>query len=389
MLRHTVASHASNGVTRCVLPAVHLVRIATPVLDHPAEGAARAVSTVAQRDPPHAQSLARAWNVPEADVVCAFDQSLSRFGTQDLGVGFLMAKRAMRSTDEELVAVEVRRLLQPPPGTVWPAIRARLDRIARAEGGDLTWAADPPGWQTFDEFVAAVPGWDDEARAFVFHRARGVSLPRRHEKSGGLCYLHAPLVLQRYLVSLRDPAVGMIDMTVLLRQHVASAKLATHLFSDAGGSSAAILKWILEPGSSIMITNKPAQFGDLLKDRGPGLVSHFQVHEDFAAGVSGSFDGRPVGGALGLHAMVLIGARVDAVTGKRFFLLQNWWKSAQFVEVSETYLAACGATLSFVESPQTHIPTQFPAQPLLAAENEFVDAPERMVGEHPAAPPKD
>lgn len=35
------------------------------------------------------------------------------------------------------------------------------------------------------------------------------------------------------------------------------------------------------------------------------------------------------------------------------------WIRKQYVEVSESYLEACGATVYFVETPQTHIPDGF------------------------------
>ena len=35
------------------------------------------------------------------------------------------------------------------------------------------------------------------------------------------------------------------------------------------------------------------------------------------------------------------------------------WPKKQFVEVSESYLEACGATVYFIKTPQTHVPTKF------------------------------
>jgi hypothetical protein len=46
------------------------------------------------------------------------------------------------------------------------------------------------------------------------------------------------------------------------------------------------------------------------------------------------------------HAMVLIGARKTA-SNEYFFLLQDWWKSRYFVEVSGEYLALCEARIIF------------------------------------------
>jgi hypothetical protein len=47
------------------------------------------------------------------------------------------------------------------------------------------------------------------------------------------------------------------------------------------------------------------------------------------------------------HAMVLIGARRDE-NGEYFFLVQNWWESRYFMELSGRYLAACDAKIIFL-----------------------------------------
>ena len=70
-----------------------------------------------------------------------------------------------------------------------------------------------------------------------------------------------------------------------------------------------------------------------------------------------------------MHAMVLVGARKEG--GKHYFLLQNWWKQKQFVEVDVDCLKSRGATVYFVETPQTKIPKSFPQTHGIFAENEM------------------
>eukprot|EP00039_Didymoeca_costata_P025900 m.14497 g.14497 ORF g.14497 m.14497 type:complete len:110 (-) comp5110_c0_seq2:152-481(-) len=67
---------------------------------------------------------------------------------------------------------------------------------------------------------------------------------------------------------------------------------------------------------------------------------------------------KPSGEVQGIHAMVLIGARKSE--GKHYFLLQNWWKTKQFVEVDEEYLEYSQATVYFIKTPQTAIPSKLP-----------------------------
>jgi len=57
--------------------------------------------------------------------------------------------------------------------------------------------------------------------------------------------------------------------------------------------------------------------------------------------------------------MVLLGHRYDKIKNKQYFLLQNWWKNKQFVEVDEDYLEKCGAVITFIKTPQFSIPVQF------------------------------
>ena len=72
--------------------------------------------------------------------------------------------------------------------------------------------------------------------------------------------------------------------------------------------------------------------------------------------------------------MILIGCRTEET--KNYFLLQNWWKKKQFVEVDEEYLKACSPTLFYVKTPQESIPNQFPTNFAKFAENENLDKQE-------------
>jgi hypothetical protein len=294
---------------------------------------------------------------------------------------------------------------EPP----WRARRDRIERLLRHDG-DITSDTAFDGLQTFEMAMTVLPVWADTKKAFIFHRDvrasfdltrctsvddTGVSLAQRHQKSG-LCYIHAPEIVQHYLVQLywlRHPAttgpdgdVGMIDMAKMIRQSFSAADLKKHIFEDAGGSSHTMLKNILVQGS-VIFSEGLTMAGDRLKQYGPGLVAEFEVFSDFYNEPElYSYDGKPTGQSIGHHAMVLIGARTDN-NDKRWFLLQNWWKKKQFVEVSEEYLEACGATVYFVKTTQPKIPDEFPTQTHPFAENENIDKPERARSEDPMGPP--
>lgn len=77
--------------------------------------------------------------------------------------------------------------------------------------------------------------------------------------------------------------------------------------------------------------------------------------------------------------MTLVGHRVAA--GTSFFLLQNWWEKKQFVEVDANYLKASGAYFTFIETPQTAIPSSFSYTYGKYHELEAVDKPEGQANE--------
>jgi len=197
----------------------------------------------------------------------------------------------------------------------------------------------------------------------------------------GLCYIHGPDMLQHYLVSMNTAkSAGMIDISRLIHDTFSAQQLEDHIFKDHGGSSETMLRYILEPGS--IVSSRIDDIEKRLREFGPLLVSRFTVHSDFTKGNIHMHHGKPVHinaqhqfGGKGLHAMILIGARTDQ-KGKKLFLLQNWWKSKQFIEVDEEYLKHSFPTLYYVETPQRSIPDKFPVDFAKFAENENLDKAE-------------
>jgi len=180
-------------------------------------------------------------------------------------------------------------------------------------------------------------------------------------------------MLQHYLVSMNaNQSAGMIDISGLTHNTFTSKQLEDHIFNDYGGSSEIMLKFILEPNSAI--SNLIPQIETTLKEYGPLLVSRFEVYEDFYNDSIHSYSGRPQGNYIGLHAMVLIGIRHE--NNSTSYLLQNWWKQKQFVEVDHVYLKACSPVLFYVKTPQYVIPSQFTVDYARFAENENMDKPE-------------
>ena len=76
--------------------------------------------------------------------------------------------------------------------------RLEFDRLFAIQG-DTTFDEKPQDWQGSDDFLNASPAWKDDG-AFVFHLANNVPLVQRHACIGK--GMHAPIVLQHYLVAL-------------------------------------------------------------------------------------------------------------------------------------------------------------------------------------------
>ncbi len=245
-------------------------------------------------------------------------------------------------------------------------------------------------------------GWDDPTTSYIFHldhpkmKNRTHGLVQRHQLSG-LSYMHAPHVLQHYLVCMETPrneVVGMIDMTRMIRETFNATDLQKHIFDDGGGSSLGMLQHILVPGElhirqnvmelivrvGSMMANKGIE--DIrfstLEIYGPGLVQLFTVYEDFLDLNTMEYRGKPVGSRVGFHAMVLIGIR-KGHGGGRHFLLQNWWSAKQFISVDEDYFFACQPMIFFCKTPQPEIPLEWPSQNHIYAENENLDKPEQYL----------
>jgi hypothetical protein len=80
--------------------------------------------------------------------------------------------------------------------------------------------------------------------------------------------------------------------------------------------------------------------------------------------------------------MVLVGVRMEG--SEKVFLLQNWWRKKQFVEVSEGYLRRCEARIAFVQTPQPEVPDGFLARQGLFAESSDLDPMDTVEPEGPA-----
>ena len=236
------------------------------------------------------------------------------------------------------------------------AAQNRLERLISTDG-DFKSKTISKDTQSFGDFLNTFPDWKDETLSFICFRDDPMlsnTLIYRVQRAS-LCYLHAPNVLQYYLVAkgrkdANQPIEGTIDISSWISHSFPALSLEHHIFDDRGGSAPLILEQILAPDSIITSYAFSSIDKDHLLKYGPQLVTQFTVHRDFKDSPFCSFVGKPSGERCGKHAMLLVGVKGNGVNKR--FLLQNWWVKKQFIEVDETYLKHCSATLSFVETPQ-------------------------------------
>jgi hypothetical protein len=271
----------------------------------------------------------------------------------------------------------------------WSKCNERLTQILQY--GDSTSNLLPEYVQTYEKFLELVPAWKFTSdKVFVFHREKKIN-PKQRSQESGLCYLHAALVLQYYMVAQNKEHAGMIDMIKMIRTCWSGVKLDKHIFDDAGDSSHQVLKTILQPETAPLsphsiLQDSESAFMMAMQRYGPALVSVFAVHEDFC-GNQASHDGMPSGAPLGLHSMIIIGCRRDD-HNKLWFLVQNWWHHKQFIEISQDYMLNCECVVYFVRTPQHDIPSVFPIQNHFFAENTNVDKPESIMFNMPPVYPQ-
>ena len=230
--------------------------------------------------------------------------------------------------------------------------------------------------------------WADESKAWLFWKRepyntiKDILVIRR--QLSGLCYMHAPTVMQHYKVAgfTRASDHRMIDVASFVRNNMRGRALEHHLVNDGGGSSVQFLQNITNvefpETMGIKLPRLPKQLchqnatavAECLQMHGPGLVAGFRVDAAFGTTDKTSFLREVINkNILGLHAMIVIGYRQED-NGDYVFLLQNWWHNRYLIEVSESYLAQSDATCVFITTDLQRIPANLPTVDTPYAETE-------------------
>jgi hypothetical protein len=270
----------------------------------------------------------------------------------------------------------------------------------------------------------APPEWSDPKKSFVFHRddpdlvehnKANLLLQRVQDKS--LCHMHAPAVLQHYLISKHSrkriqPVI--LDLPGFVREALSDSDFQRYVLRGEGTSSRHVLQMILEPDSSLKSVTYRDIDAAMLSAHGPAVLDGFAVCDDF-----GAEDGRLVYDLAQCnlsrpaaapryvgcehvdlefrlaysgdepercarsYAMLIVGVRTQGPS--RRFLVQNWWRRLQLLEISAEYLetlpsANFGAL--FVLTPQRALRSRWHRPAARYAETAYIDTLEPEPNSH-------
>ena len=248
--------------------------------------------------------------------------------------------------------------------------RTLYTRLERVMNGDRVIEVDKESFfdDCFQKFTDRVPEWNDE-RCTIFWNSYDNDWRKKvliiREQSAGLCFLSAVFVFEHYLTAIFSK--GAIPTTYDVGKYEAKELrgevLEDFLLNGRLSSTLGILKSVCALGDddfeTILLPSnrdlRARQYQDdcelisqLVASR-PGIISQMK-----ASHISGSsveqiqFTDAP-GNQLDSprHAVLLIGACKKA-DGEYYFLVQNWWPSRPFLELSGRYLAHCDAKITFL-----------------------------------------
>jgi len=160
----------------------------------------------------------------------------------------------------------------------------------------------------------------------------------------GNCFVQAPILVHWYAQLWYSPNksaddVDLIHLSRYLRNSKSGKDLYHIVVNDEGGQSEQELKNLAghRYWSHSHSEHSFESIRENLEKYGPAMVvmerTHLDFHDDkfrYEGTPSGKWDGR---------AMVLVGIRKDD-SNQVFFLMQNFWKEKQFVEIRQAYLMA-------------------------------------------------
>ncbi len=248
--------------------------------------------------------------------------------------------------------------------------------------GDSTSVQIPTNVQTFEAALKILHRWDDANEAYIFtrdHKAAQDTDVLKSRLCSGLCSIQGVAMLRHYLKVIYTPLCQntMLNATIYIRNKLSTDNLRRYFGGSRGLCSRTMLNDFLDEGSEVLEIPTECISRETFEKYGPGLLCMFEIYDDFYKEGVLSYVGCPMGRFIGYHCMVVLGVRMEGQS--RMFLLQNWWRDKQFVEVSDEYLESMDCSICFVATPQTFVRDCLPSYADKFVNNELVDIHDAFV----------
>jgi hypothetical protein len=243
--------------------------------------------------------------------------------------------------------------------------RSASNRLQAVMAGDTCFNHIPSDVQSWDRAISKELAHWCAPSCYVWFSQLS-SRPLQRSQLSKLCYVHAPIILISYIRQVKGQGLKMINMMKWMLSAKLTSDLSRHIFKNKGGSSLNILERLLgSPNATI--SKRWSEIDEAtLRRYGPALVSQFHIHPGFKEKDKFRYGDKDIphrslpSKNSSKHAMILVGVGSLPDSNEKAFLLQNWWKSKQFLECSQRYLESCGAIPIFVTN-ESRISTALPS----------------------------
>ena len=265
------------------------------------------------------------------------------------------------------------------PSKVFQKIKSDRKLVTRLEGvmmGDRLIEVDRESFfdDCFRKFTDRVPDWNGKS-CTIFWNSYDIDWRKKaliiREQSAGLCFLNAVFVFEHYLTAIlsKGTITTTYDVGKYQTKELHGEILEDFLLNGRLSSTLGVLKSLCSLGDDAFTTISLPSDLDLCKRQyeafcelicqlvitRPGIISQMKATHLSESVEQIQFSDVPCSQLdYPRHAMLLIGACKKA-DGEYYFLVQNWWQSRPFLELSGRYLAQCDAKITFLKPTVTKL----------------------------------
>ncbi len=220
---------------------------------------------------------------------------------------------------------------------------------------------------SYDHAIKRLPEWDDPQNSYIFYRddkdlvdKKDVLLQR--VQNSGICFMYASIMLQHCLIAKFNTTVTsppILDINKYLRDHLDNRGIVKYLY-NMGGSPIEFLR-DLEYQSVCLPIELDKIDEKLMRKHGPLLLDHFGITNgpvQFGTNNNLVYTSNFTGEVTGSHVMLIVGVRPTGTS--RCFLVQNWWRPYQFVEICKEAVRSANGTMHRVRLPKYYISDNLP-----------------------------